>query len=240
MLSKSAVKINHDFIKSVVKSGVKVSAVVKGNAYGHGIEEYIPLAESCGYDHFSVFSADEAYRVKKASLNNSPVLIMGEIDPNDLHWVIENDVHFFAFEISRVSKAIELAKSYDKKAHIHIEFETGFNRTGFNAEELVTLVKLIRDNEDYVSVEGACTHYAGAESVANHVRVLNQIKVFKKLCKWLEGQGIHPKLKHTACSAATIIYPNTQMDMVRVGILQYGFWPSKETLIHYLSKIDGK
>jgi len=109
-LTKSAVKSNFDFIKALLKPGVKLSAVVKGNAYGHGIEEYIPLAESCGFEHFSVFSANEAYRVKNASKKNSPILIMGDIHPEDLEWVIENEVDFFVFEIARVEQAAKIAK----------------------------------------------------------------------------------------------------------------------------------
>lgn len=235
-LSKEALKTNFEFLKSKLEPNVRLSAVVKGNAYGHGIEEYIPLAEDVGFDHFSVFSSDEAKRVKKASSKDSPVLIMGEIAAEDLEWVIKNEVHFFVFEISRVEEAIKYAKQHKTKAKIHIEFETGFNRTGFNAKELVPLVELIKNNLDTVDVEGACTHYAGAESVANHVRVQKQIKNFNKLYKWLVGQGVTPKIRHTACSAATMSYPKTQMDMVRVGILQYGFWPSREVFIDYLAK----
>ncbi|MEP2771863.1 MAG: alanine racemase [Fulvivirga sp.] len=235
-LSKEALKTNFEFLRSRIEPEVKLSAVVKGNAYGHGIEEYIPLAESVGFDHFSVFSSDEAKRVKKASTQNSPVLIMGEIAEEDMEWVIQEDVHFFVFEIERVKEALVHAKEYNKKAKIHIEFETGFNRTGFNAKELVPLVELLKSNREFIDVEGVCTHYAGAESVANHVRVQKQIKTFKKLHQWLIGQGITPKMRHTACSAATMSYPKTRMDMVRVGILQYGFWPSREVFIDYLAK----
>lgn len=239
-LNKKALQNNHDFIRSKLGENVKLSAVVKGNAYGHGIEQYIPMAEECGFDHFSVFSTDEAYRVKKVSTKNSPVMIMGEIYPEDIGWVIENEIDFFVFEIERVEKAIEHAKSIGKPAKIHIELETGFNRTGFNGKQLVHLVELLQQNETHVSVEGVCTHYAGAESVANHVRVQNQIKTFDKLHKWLIGQGITPKLRHTACSAASMVYPKTQMELVRIGILQYGFWPSREVLIDFLNKNKDK
>ncbi|MTI20441.1 alanine racemase [Fulvivirga sp. RKSG066] len=236
-LSKSALQKNYNFLRNTIQPEVKISSVVKGNAYGHGIEEFIPLAESCGFNHFSVFSADEANRVKMASTKNSPVMIMGDINPGDLEWVIDNDVDFFVFEIERVEQAAEISKRIKKKARIHIEFETGFNRTGFNSKELVPLVKLLQDNRDHISVEGVCTHFAGAESVANHVRVQKQMKTFNKLYKWLLGQGIEPKMRHTACSAAAMVYPKARMDMVRVGILQFGFWPSKEVFIDYLSKV---
>jgi len=236
-LSKRALQNNYDFVRSVIDSEIKLSAVVKGNAYGHGIEEFVPLAEECGYNHFSVFSADEARRVKASSNHDSPVMIMGEIYHDDLPWVVENEIDFFVFEIGRVEEAIKLAKEFNKPARIHIEFETGFNRTGFNGKQLVPLAELIKENRGHVSVEGTCTHYAGAESVANHVRVQKQIKIFNKLHKWLLGQGVEPKMRHTACSAAAMVYPKTRMEMVRVGILNYGFWPSKEVLIDFLSKV---
>lgn len=236
-LSKSAMKSNYQFLRSRIDPKITISAVVKGNAYGHGIEEYIPFAEECGYNHFSVFSADEAYRVKQASTKDSPVMIMGQIDLEDLDWAVSNEIDFFVFDSGRVAEAIKYAKKYKKPARIHIEFETGMNRTGFNAKELVKLVDLIKKNREYVSVEGACTHYAGAESVANHVRVQKQIREFNKLYKWLVGQGVQPGKRHTACSAAAMVYPKTRMEMVRIGILQYGFWPSKEVFIDYLSKV---
>ena len=74
-ISKSALKQNIKFIKGYINKGVKLSSVVKGNAYGHGIEEYIPLAEKAGLNHFSVFSAEEAFRVKKASQKKSDIMM---------------------------------------------------------------------------------------------------------------------------------------------------------------------
>lgn len=236
-LSKSALQNNFNFLKNLLGEKVRLSSVVKGNAYGHGIEKFIELAEEVGFDHFSVFSADEARRVKKASKINVPVMIMGEIHPEDMEWVIQEEIDFFVFEYSRVELAIKWAKRLNKPAHVHIEFETGFNRTGFNRNDLEELVKLIKENEEHFIIEGCCTHYAGAESVANHVRVKKQIKIFNKHYNWLVKKGITPKLRHTACSAATIVYPKTRMDMVRIGILQYGFWPSVEVFIDYLSQV---
>jgi alanine racemase len=93
---------------------------------------------------------------------------------------------------------------------------------------------LLNKYPEYFQVKGLCTHFAGAESIANFVRIQYQIQRFKEIDKFLAGHGIKPEIKHTACSAAVIAYPETRMDMVRIGILQYGFWPSKETFIHYI------
>ncbi len=235
-ISKSAVHQNIRFIKYYLNPGVKLSCVVKGNAYGHGIEEYIPIAEEAGVDHFSVFSADEALDVKNVCSKNTTVMIMGFIDNDELEWAIENDVEFYIFYTDRLEAAISIARKLNKKAKIHVEVETGMNRTGFDAHGLKKVIEIIKKNDEFISFEGLCTHYAGAESIANYVRVHDQIKRFNHSRKVIEKAGIRPSRYHTACSAAAITYPKTQMDMVRIGILQYGFWPTRETFIHYIHK----
>ena len=233
-ISESALRNNIDFLKSTLGHTCQLSAVVKGNAYGHGISTYVPVAEKCGVGHFSVFSADEAFKAKQV-LTDSQVMIMGFIDPNDIHWAIEQNVSFFVFDQGRLEIALQVAKKIGKPAHIHIEFDTGMNRTGFTKKEIKPVIDLLKANQEHLITEGFCTHYAGAESIANDVRVRQQIKAFKQLDEWMGKKGIVPKNRHTACSAAAMSYPKTRMDMARVGIMQYGFWPNRETFINYLS-----
>lgn len=235
-ISKSALGNNIKFIRSIIDMRVKISSVVKGNAYGHGIEIFVPLAEGEGINHFSVFSADEAARVREVCSDSTDIMIMGNIDNEDLSWAIENNIEFFVFENSRLEAAIKAAKKLKKKAKIHIEVETGMNRTGYEIKELRKAIELMKNSSDYISLEGLCTHYAGAESIANYVRIQKQYKNFIRLKNALLKQKLKPKRCHTACSAATIAYPKTQMDMVRIGILQYGYWPSRETHIHYFNR----
>lgn len=240
VLNSEALKSNIGFIRSCVGPEVRLSSVVKGNAYGHGIEAFVPLVESCGVDHFSVFSADEAHRVHSVVSRDSTILIMGEVGESGLEWAIENNIEFFVFDIERALAALTIARKLEKAAKIHIEVETGLNRTGFNKPGLKQLVELIKSSDGYLAVEGLCTHYAGAESIANYVRVQNQIKKYNKFYQWLVSQGITPTLRHTACSAAAMAYPKTHMDLVRIGILQYGFWPSKEIFIDYLGRLRNR
>ncbi len=239
-ISKSALKNNLAFIQKTVGKHVKISSVVKGNAYGHSKEVFIPIAEECGINHFSVFSAEEAYRLTMIRSSNADVMIMGMIDNEDIKWAIENKIEFFVFEIDRLNAALQTAKQIGLPARIHLDIETGMNRTGFNSEQLREAVEVIQKNKQFFIIEGVCTHYAGAESIANYVRVNRQIKKFKGIYKWLLEQKVHPKIRHTACSAAAMSYPQTRMDMVRIGIMQYGFWPSKETFIDYVSGKDEK
>ncbi|MBS3768919.1 MAG: alanine racemase [Bacteroidales bacterium] len=235
-INRSALIHNLTFLKDYLGKDTKISSVVKANAYGHGIEQFVPIAESAGIDHFAVFSGDEAKRVYHVKQDATDIMVMGWMNQEELEWAVKNGVEFFVFEQEKLEEALELAKQFNTRAIIHIEVETGMNRTGFSQKVLHKVVKLINTNQEYFHVRGLCTHYAGAESIANHVRVQRQIKKYNRVYKWITNRGITPELRHTACSAAAIVYPKTRMDMVRVGILQYGFWPSPETFIHFVHK----
>lgn len=233
-LNKKAYENNINKIRDIIGHDVQFSSVIKGNAYGHGIEEMVSIAEDNGVNHFSVFDANEASRVVRCMSDHSRVMIMGYLGNEELEWAVANDVEFFVFEMDRMRKAFEVAVKLNKKAKIHIEVETGLNRTGFNKQQLKHVINYLHQHPEYFEVEGLCTHYAGAESVANHLRVTNQIKKFNQFDRFIKSKGIVPKLRHTACSAAAVSYPKSRMDMVRIGILQYGYWPSRETFIFHL------
>ena len=217
----------------------KISWVVKGNAYGHGIETFAPLAAACGANHFSVFDASEAYRLKNSLGDHQvPIMIIGMIEDQHLEWAIENDIEFYVFELERLEAAIKAARKVGKKARVHLEVETGMNRIGYEAHELEDAAGLLKRHSEHLFFQGLCTHFAGAESIANYVRVTQQRKTYKRILNWFANQELQPETKHIACSAAAMRYPPTRLDMVRIGILQYGFWPSRETLIEHNSRVN--
>ncbi|HUX53465.1 MAG TPA: alanine racemase [Williamwhitmania sp.] len=235
-ISKSALQHNLRFLKENIIPSAQISSVVKGNAYGHGIELFVPLAEECGINHFSVFSADEARRVYHARTGNSSIMIMGMLGQDQLEWAIENDIEFYVFEQQRLEKALEIAKKVGKQAKLHVEVETGMNRTGFAIKKLPWVLQLLKQNSDNLCFTGLCTHFAGAESITNYYRIHKQQQVFDKALKIVTASGMAPQKRHTACSAAALRYPKTQLDLVRLGIVQYGFFPTREVLIEYLTK----
>lgn len=235
-LNLSALKHNIRFIKDLLGDSVTFSSVVKGNAYGHGIEKFAGYAVEAGVRHFSTFSADEAYRILPVTGSGIPVMIMGMVSDEAMEWAIENEVEFFVFEDRRLNKAIEAGKRICKPARVHIELETGMNRTGFPLRQLRSILELMADHPGSIDFRGICTHFAGSESMANHHRVQNQQKRFRRVVRMLETQGKLPRYVHAACSAATIRYPASRHNMVRIGILQYGFFPSREIMAHYLAR----
>jgi alanine racemase len=236
-LSQSALDTNISFIRKTLGS-TELSAVVKGNAYGHGIDMYCPMLYKAGVKHYSVFSAHEAESILACLPKDITVMVMGYLDDNQLEWAIKNEVEFFVFEIDRLEKAIGFSKSIEIPARVHIEIETGMNRTGFKIEGVADLFKFLKDNQKFVKVSGVCSHLAGAESITNHQRIENQIERFEQMKSDLEKMDwLDPKY-HLACSAACLQFPRTQLDLARIGILQYGFFPSDEVLVQYFSNYN--
>jgi alanine racemase len=235
-LSQSALKANIDFINGIIGKNTVFSSVVKGNAYGHDIDHFVPMSKACGVNHFSVFSADEAQRVRAVLNDDTTIMVMGMLDNDQMEWAIHNKVEFFVFEMDRLEHAAASAKRLGRPALIHLEIETGMNRTGFSTKALPSVLQFIKSNSEHFIFKGLCTHFSGAESIANYHRIKKQERVYQSAYKKVVNFGLIPELRHTACSAATLRYPNTQMDLVRIGILQYGFFPTNETLIHYLTK----
>ena len=239
-LNEISVRNNVTFLKKKMGKNVILSAVVKANAYGHGIEQIVPLFEKYGINHYSVFSYQEAIRVYNSLSEIRTIMIMGWISDADLTDAIEKGIELYIFNIERLVLAIEYAKKLNKKVNIHLESETGMNRSGLTKEELIKAIAIIKENEQYINIAGFCTHLAGAESISNHSRILKQLKSYQRMLTLLETNGISPQIKHVANSAASFIYPKARMDMVRVGIMLYGFWSSSEVFIQYVNNRKNK
>ncbi|MCF8296414.1 MAG: alanine racemase [Saprospiraceae bacterium] len=234
-LNENSVENNIAFLRKKLGKKVKISAVVKANAYGHGIEQIVPLFEKYGIDHYSVFYYNEAVRVYKSLKQASTIMVMGWLCDKSIGDAIKKGIEFFVFNIERLNTAIKYSKKLHIKAKIHIEAETGMNRSGFNIEELADAIAVIKENFEHIEIMGFCTHLAGAESVSNHLRIQKQIKKYKKMLATLQSNDLSPKYKHIANSAAAFVYPDTRMDLVRVGIMLYGFWSTTEVFIKYIN-----
>jgi len=236
-ISAKAYRQNIRYIRSEIGPKPTISAVVKGNAYGHGIAQMVEIAERAGIRHFSTFSSDEAWLVRRHSTRKSEIMILGMLYDSELPDLIQAGIGFYVFDFDRLQKAIDVSRDLGIAAKIHVELETGFYRTGFDWEDRAQLASLLQEAKDHVILEGLCTHYAGAESVSNYVRVKNQIAVYYDFKNFLSENNLFFNSYHTACSAATLIFPETIMDMVRIGIAGYGFWPTKETFFAKLKDL---
>ena len=239
-LSKAAFKKNIEFIYSIIGDKTEFVSVVKGNAYGHGITTFVPMAFDCGVRSFAVFSAMEANELLGTGVKPDRLIIMGDLPEENIEWAIQENIEFFVFDQKRLSLAVEYAKKNKTQAGVHIELNTGLNRTGFEELNWADLVGFIKNNRKHLRLEGLCTHLAGAEDISNYLRIRGQMNEFNRAKRFFSKNNIQFKNCHIACSAAIVNYPRSIQDLVRVGIMQYGFWPSREVKMAYLSKTSDR
>ncbi len=227
-LSQKALKTNVNFIRKKIGDHPRISAVVKANAYGHGIPQIVPMLEKCGIKHFSVASAFEAEEVLEYCSKDSKIVIMGILYEEDIPWAVDNGIEFYVFSYDRLRKTLEVAKRLNKQAIVHVEVETGTNRTGMGPENLKKSITFLKKNQEFLRFEGVCTHLGGVEGLGNMFKIRPQIEKFKAVLRDLKAKKFMPTYRHIACSAAALAYPETHYDMVRVGVSIYGFWPSPD------------
>lgn len=192
----------------------------------------------CGIKHFSVASSYEAQEVLKSCLPDCEIMIMGILYSRDLEWVIYNNIQFYVFDLERIRQSVEAAKRVGKKAIIHLEIETGGNRTGLPIDQMQEALDLIEANNEHIDFRGLCTHLAGAETLANHFRIRRQMIRYNEAYEMAQQRNVLPQLRHIASSAAGLTIPEARMDMVRVGIALYGLWPSPDVYNMHLVEIN--
>lgn len=225
---------NLDFFRSRIDPNVILSLVVKSNGYGHGLEKIVTLASKSGISHFCVHNIEEALRVK-STYKNAKILIMGYITPDELDKVIENEFELVCFNADLPVLAEKIAKKMGKIANLHLKLETGTNRYGLDKKTFRVLLPEIKKYK-HVRLAGLYTHYANIEDTTDHTFAQHQLIRFLDFQRETQENNFSGFISHTACSAAILLFPQTHFQMVRLGISQYGFWPSRETYLSYLHK----
>ncbi|MFH1621056.1 MAG: alanine racemase [Patescibacteria group bacterium] len=228
-VSKSALARNVKEFRSQLGKSVAIMAVVKSNAYGHGLVLVAKTLEN-RVDWFGVDNVNEGLELRKNGIKK-PILILGYTQRMRLTDCMNNNLSFCIYNketVLAIKNLLKEDRNNLKKAKVHIKIETGTTRQGIENQELHDLAKSLKSCKN-ILVEGAYTHYANIEDTTDHFYARSQLKRYKDALKILSGLGVEPAIKHTACSAAAILFPETYFNLVRVGISLYGLWSSKET-----------
>ena len=221
-VSRSALRKNIAAILELVKPA-KVMAVVKANAYGHGLVETSKAVQDLT-DWFGVDSLDEAAALRKNGIKK-PILILGYIHPSDISKCADLKCSFVAYNVDTLK---EILKDRSKRQYrIHLKIETGTSRQGLSGTELDAFA-LKASKMKNVVIEGTYTHFANIEDTTDPSYAMEQIRRFKTELSRLKRLGIIPELIHAASTAGALLYSEARFDMIRLGISLYGCWPSKE------------
>lgn len=234
-IDSKALRHNVMQFRSLIGKDRILCGVVKSNAYGHGILEVSKQILGFGVDWLGVNSVEEGVFLRKSGIK-APTLILGYVPLFQLKKAISHDLRMVVYNIETVKELGRIAQIEKKNVYLHIKLETGTNRQGVSPERIIEFVKEIK-KFPFLILEGISTHFANIEDTTDHSYAESQLTIFKKTVEMLEENGIVIPIKHTSCTAATILFPDTYFNMVRVGIGIYGLWPSKETLLS--SMING-
>ena len=223
-INLDAILHNFDEVKSILAKNTKMLSVLKSDGYGHGAVSVARLLKD-KTDYFGVSIIEEALELRKAGIDN-PILIFGYTSPDQFEKLLLNDIEQTIFQLSVAEKLSRAAFAIGKTAKVHIEIDTGMKRTGFQAcEESLEIIEKISKLPN-IQIKGIFTHFANADQ-RDKTSEKQQKRIFRDFLKSVERRGISIPLKH-CCNSAATVDEEDHFDMVRVGLLLYGLFPSEE------------
>jgi len=222
-------RIDHNIkqIKRLQRPDTKIIAIIKSNAYGHGILPVALQAIKSGVDMLGVVNAREALDLRKKGLIR-PLAVMGAVAKEEMVELARQKVSFMVHNRRSLLDAVAVANIVRQRINLHLKLESGINRLGFSVEEALTAARTI-ERHRYLTLEGIWTHLASVEEL-NKSYTKSQLFQFEKLLVKLRKAGIKvdriPYVS-TAASAAAMLLPESRFNAVRLGIAMYGLWPSR-------------
>lgn len=222
--SRSALTANLKNIKKRLPSDCLLSVAVKANAYGHGLIETSQELLKLGVNWLDVTSAPEGELLRQAKIT-APILIIGPITDSDNESIIKYNLKAFVSNFDQAKKLNATAVRQKKTATIHLKINTGMNRQGFEPSEIKTIITTIKRLK-HLKIEGIATHFATADGELNNADFAKQLSLFKQVAEEAEKIIGHRLIKHCANSSATLAYPDSHLDLVRIGLAVYGYYPS--------------
>jgi alanine racemase len=223
----AAIRDNVKVLQNLAKNS-EVMAVVKADAYGHGLIPVAKAARQGGATWLGTALLEEAISLRNSGDSGRILTWLGS--PND-KWQecidLGIDISVSAIEIA--SEVIKVAKKIGKKAKIHIKVDTGLGRNGVMPNDLADLTNLLEEAtaNGLVEVVAVWTHFALADAPSSPT-IAKQLEVLDASFKFVESRGFKNLMKHAANSAATLTSPHTHFDLVRPGIAVYGITPGGE------------
>ncbi len=215
-------------MKDLLHKDTKFLAVIKANAYGHGLLQIAKLLEPY-VDFFGVHSAQEAYTLLKSGID-CQILILGPVFSHQLPILNPARVHLTCSTLHLIEALHNNGFSFP----LHLKVETGTYRQGFVLEDLEKALKKIK--EYGLPLVGLSTHFANIEDTLDHSYAKEQLRKYKEIKNLVEKKIGKLQFYHTACSAAVLLFPETHFSLVRSGISIYGYWPSRETKLSWQYK----
>ena len=217
---------NYSEIRRIVRKETQVMPVIKANGYGHGAVELAKLYSSLGVNRFAVSLLNEAIELRRAGIDK-PILVLNFTPDFQMSDVAANDLTQAIYRYEDAVALSEAAAAMDKKLKIHIKLDTGMSRIGFlpSDDSIENVLKI--SQLPNLEIEGIFTHFAKSDEADKSFTRL-QFDRFMRMVESIEEKGLTIPLKHVSNSAAIIDLPEYNLDIVRPGIILYGYYPSDD------------
>lgn len=216
---------NINEIKKRIRPDTRLCVPVKADAYGHGAIPLALKALEVGATHLAVATVQEGMELRQAGISE-PILLLGLGMPGEIDDIVSHEITPFVADresIAELSRAASLAK---KRIPVHLKIDTGMGRIGCAPGEALSLARLIA-GESGLLLAGTATHLPVSDSVARAHRefTLRQLELFDRTVASIGDAGIDPGIVNAGNSGSVLQYPEAQYDMVRPGIIVYGYLP---------------
>ena len=220
-----AIRYNIETVKALNPSDRKVCLVIKADAYGHGsvmlAKEFRDIA-----DYYAVATIDEAVELRNAGID-TPILILGYTDESDYIYALKYDVTLAIYDVAEAKVLSDIAVKDGVKAKVHIKVDSGMSRIGFQCDDEGVAEAMAVYGLEGLDVEGIFTHYAKADYL-DKSDAKTQYDRFSWFVSQMEGKGASYKIRHIDNSAGSMEIHSEGFDMMRLGIVIYGLYPSEE------------
>jgi len=215
---------NFNEIKRNINPDTMIMPVIKANGYGHGSVELGKLYKKIGADRLAVSLLNEGIELRRAGIQG-PLMILNYTPHYQLDKVVANDLIQSIYRYEDAKKLSDIAMEMGKNVKIHVKIDSGMGRVGFlpNQESLNEILKISKLNN--MEIEGIFTHFAKADEKDKAFTKL-QFKRYMRMVTSLEDMGLTIPVKHVSNSAAIIDHPEYNLNLVRPGIMLYGYYPS--------------
>lgn len=214
---------NIDIIKGQLSPGTEIMAVVKANAYGHGIVEVSRRALSFGALSLGVAIPEEGAQLRGAGIE-CDILILGGVDPSQLDLVLDYDLSLCLFSVDMARRVNKIGTKMGKKVKVHVKIDSGMGRIGLRDKDKVLKLCDAISEMDYLFLEGIFTHFSSADEPDGGY-TLDQLTNFKGIVHVVKRAYGSPKWIHAANTASIFSYPQAHFNIVRAGIGLYGYLP---------------
>jgi alanine racemase len=204
----------------------EVMAVVKADAYGHGAIPVALTALSAGASQLGVALLEEGIELRRAQIA-APILVFGGFFESQIDSFIANNLQFTLYDLRLAEIVSRRAQALGRNARAHVKIDTGMGRVGLLADEAVEAIRAMAKLPN-LELVGLFTHFASSDSREKSY-ANQQLEEFKAIVQQLANDDLRFKYLHAANSGAILDLPQSYFNLVRPGVMMYGYYPSDET-----------